>query len=57
MHDESSREKGGAMLRVSIDRIHGTSPITIIESLDAFPVLHKRKSRPKAAFSMTQQAA
>jgi len=24
--------------------------MTIIEPLDAFPVLHKRKSRPKAAF-------
>ncbi len=45
------------MLRGAIDRIHGTPPITIIESLDAFPVLHKRKSRPKAAFAMTQQAA
>jgi len=57
MHGESSQEKGGAMLRVSTDRIHGTSPITIIEPLDAFlepldafPVLRKRKSRPKAAF-------
>jgi len=31
--------------------------MTIIEPLDAFPVLHKRKSRPKAAFRITQQAA